>query len=173
MMRTMWSRRPVVLALCMLVALGGACAHKKGAGEGEGGVGTGEEGLGSGSLDRAKRGLGPEENGILKDVHFGFDSAEIDAGERAVLSQNVDWLRSNGRAKVELEGHCDSRGTIEYNLSLGAKRAKGVKDAIVGMGIAPDRVSTISYGKELPLCQEESDACWARNRRVHFVILGQ
>jgi peptidoglycan-associated lipoprotein len=172
MMRTM-VRRQWVLALCVLVALGAAC-HKKGAGElGEGGAGTGEEGLGGGSLDRARRGLGPEENGILKDVHFGFDSAEIDAGERAVLSQNADWLRSNGRAKIEVEGHCDSRGTIEYNLSLGAKRAKSVKDALVGLGVSADRVSTISYGKELPLCQEESDSCWARNRRAHSVILGQ
>jgi hypothetical protein len=76
-------------------------------------------------------------------------------------------------AKIELEGHCDSRGTIEYNLALGAKRAKAVKDHLVGQGIAAERISSISYGKELPLCHEENDACWARNRRVHSVILGQ
>jgi peptidoglycan-associated lipoprotein len=90
-----------------------------------------------------------------------------------VLSRNVDWLRENRNAKVELEGHADSRGTIEYNLALGAKRAKSVKDHLVSNGIAADRISTISYGEELPLCQEEIDACWARNRRVHFVVLGQ
>ena len=92
---------------------------------------------------------------------------------RELVSRNADWLRQNSRSKVELEGHCDSRGTIEYNLGLGAKRAKAVKDALVGQGIGADRISTISYGKELPLCQEESESCWTRNRRVHSVILGQ
>ena len=165
------TKRTVLIALCVMVALSGACStHKKGAGE-EGAGGTGEEGLANGSLARAQKGLGPEEDGVLKDIHFGYDSADIEASERDRLAQNVSWLRDNPRAKVELEGHCDSRGTIEYNLGLGSRRAKAVKDALVSQGIAADRISTISYGKELPLCQEESDACWARNRRVHFVIL--
>ena len=166
----------VALALLLVVPLAGAC-KKKGAKPGEGAAGAGgfgEEGLGSGSsLDRAKRGLGPEEDGILGDVHFGYDSYEVDSAGRDVLQRNVEWLRQNARAKVELEGHADSRGTIEYNLALGAKRAKSVKDALVNQGIAPDRVSTISYGEELPLCREESEECWARNRRVHSVVLGQ
>jgi peptidoglycan-associated lipoprotein len=168
-----WS---LVLVLIAAVALGGAC-KKKGprAGEGAGaGAGLGEEGLAGGSsLERARRGLGPEEDGVLKDVHFGYDSYEIDTGARDVLGRNVDWLRQNSRAKVELEGHADSRGTIEYNLALGAKRAKAVKDYLVGQGISADRISTISYGEELPLCQEETESCWARNRRAHSVILGQ
>ena len=169
-----WS---VVLALVLVVPLGGAC-KKKGAHPGEGagaGAGLGEEGIGSGgsSLERAKRGLGPEENGILSDVHFGFDSADIDPSGRDALAKNVSWLRDNSRAKVEIEGHADSRGTIEYNLGLGAKRAKSVKDALIAQGVSADRISTISYGKELPLCQEETESCWARNRRAHFVVLGQ
>jgi peptidoglycan-associated lipoprotein len=166
----------VIVALMLLVPLAGACKKKGPApGEGAGGVGAGlgEEGLTGSSLDRAKRGLGPEEDGILKDVHFGFDQYELDASSNQVVSTNIEWLRQNSRSKVELEGHCDARGTIEYNLALGAKRAKSVKDALVTQGIAADRISTISYGKELPLCHEENDACWARNRRVHFVILGQ
>src|SRR5207249_9847311 len=88
------------------------------------------------------------------------------------LGRNLEWLRQNPRAKVELEGHCDSRGTIEYNLALGAKRARTVKDYLVTQGIAADRISTISYGKELPLCHEENETCWTRNRRVHAVVLG-
>jgi len=167
----------VLLALLLLIPLGSACSSKKGARPGEGGAGgagLGEEGLAAGSsLERAKRGLGPEEGGILGDVHFAYDSAELDGAARDVLGKNVAWLRQNGRAKVELEGHCDSRGTIEYNLGLGAKRAKAVKDQLVGQGIAADRISTISYGKELPLCHEEDETCWARNRRVHSVVLGQ
>lgn len=166
----------VLAALLLLVPLAGACKKKgPGPGEGAGGVGAGlgEEGLAGSSLDRAKRGLGPEEDGILKDVHFGYDQYDLDSSANSVLSANVEWLRQNARSKVELEGHCDSRGTIEYNLALGAKRSKTVKDALVSQGISGDRISTISYGKELPLCHEENDACWARNRRVHFVILGQ
>jgi peptidoglycan-associated lipoprotein len=156
-----WWKRGLVLALVLMVPLAGGC-KKKGAKAGAGGAdaagsGFGEEGLGGSSLDRARRGLAPEEGGILGDV----------------LSRNVEWLQQNRNAKVELEGHADSRGTIEYNLALGAKRAKSVKDHLVSNGIAADRISTISYGEELPLCQEETDTCWARNRRVHFVILGQ
>jgi peptidoglycan-associated lipoprotein len=169
----MTAKRTVVLALCVAVSLGGACSTKKKGGPGDEGAGAnGDEGLGS-SLGRAQKGLGPEEDGIMKDIHFGYDSAEIDSGERDRLGQNVEWMRQNPRAKIELEGHCDSRGTIEYNLGLGAKRAKSVKDYYVGQGIGADRLSTISYGKELPLCQEENDACWARNRRVHAVLLGK
>jgi peptidoglycan-associated lipoprotein len=82
----------------------------------------------------------------------------------------VTWLRDNTKASVELEGHCDNRGTIEYNLALGAKRAKAVQDYLTTQGIAAERVKTISYGKELPLCHEDTEECWARNRRVHFVV---
>ncbi len=167
----------VALALLLLLPLAGAC-KKKGPRPGESGAagaGMGEEGLGASgsSLERSKRGLAPEEDGILKDVHFAYDSFELDGTAHDVLARNLDWLRSNGRAKIELEGHCDSRGTIEYNLALGAKRAKAVKDYLVGQGVAAERVSTISYGKELPLCHEENESCWARNRRAHSVILGQ
>jgi peptidoglycan-associated lipoprotein len=170
----MTAKRTNLLVLCAIVALAGACrkdATGLGA-DGESGTGAlGEEGLGGGSLSRAQRGLGPEEDGVLKDVHFGYDSDEVEPGEQDRLAQNVAWLRDNPRAKVELEGHCDSRGTIEYNLGLGARRAKSVKDYLIGQGIGADRMSTISYGKELPLCQDESEACWGRNRRVHFVVL--
>lgn len=167
-----------VLAGVLAVALTGGCSTKKGKGAGAGSDGMGglgEEGLaGSGSsLERAKRGLGPEEDGLLKDVHFGYDKADLDGEGRATVATNAEWLKHNPRAKVELEGHCDSRGTIEYNLGLGARRAKTVKDALVAQGIGADRISTISYGEELPLCREETDACWTRNRRVHGVVLGQ
>jgi peptidoglycan-associated lipoprotein len=164
-------------AALLLLPLAGACKKKgpqPGAGAGGGaGAGLGEEGLGGSSLERARRGLAPEEDGILKDVHFAFDKYDLDSEARAILDRNADWLRQNGRAKIELEGHCDDRGTIEYNLALGAKRAKAVKDYLVGLGIAAERISTISYGEELPLCREETESCWARNRRVHAVILGK
>ena len=168
--------KSLAIALVVLVPLAGGC-KKKGPKPGEAGAGAGlgEEGMGGSgsSLERAKRGLGPEEGGPLGDVRFGYDSFELDGSAREVLGRNVEWLRQNSRSKVELEGHCDSRGTVEYNLALGAKRAKAVKDYLTSNGISSDRLSTISYGEELPLCREESETCWARNRRVHAVVLGQ
>jgi peptidoglycan-associated lipoprotein len=172
--RVTWS---LILALALLVPALEGCRKRVGrAGDeaGRAGAGLDEDALAGGSsLERARRGLGPEEGGILADVHFGYDSYEVDASGREALERNLAWLRDNPRAKIELEGHADSRGTIEYNLALGAKRAKAVKDHLTGRGVGAERLSTISYGEELPLCQEEHDSCWARNRRVHAVILNK
>jgi len=176
--------RCAIVGLCLSLAFLTGCPKKSTSpddqeamdavvGGEHGGEGVGEGGLAGSSLTRARQGLGPEEDGILKDVHFGYDSYDVDSESMAALDYNVNWLRENPKAKVELEGHCDDRGTIEYNLALGAKRARSVKESLVAQGISADRISTISYGKELPLCQEESDSCWARNRRVHFVVLAQ
>jgi len=162
----------VVMVAIAVVVVGPGCARKKRVTEesttvGEGGPGTTiTEGS---SLDRYKRGLGPEEGGVLKDVHFAFDSYALDAQARDILAANAEWLKDNPRARTEIEGHCDERGTIEYNLALGARRAKAAKDYLVTLGIGPDRLSTISYGEELPLCRETTEECYARNRRVHFV----
>jgi peptidoglycan-associated lipoprotein len=135
----------------------------------EGAAGT-EDTLGkSGSLDRYKRGLAPEEGGVLKDVPFAYDSYELDSNARDLLAANAEWLKENPRARTEIEGHCDERGTVEYNLALGARRAKAAKDYLVSLGVAAERLSTISYGEELPLCRDASEGCYARNRRVHFV----
>lgn len=138
------------------------------------GGGLDEHALAAGSsLERAKRGLPPEEDGVLRDVHFGYDDFALDGPAQDALAANASWLRDNAVARVELEGHCDDRGTLEYNLALGARRAKSVKDYLLTSGIAADRIATISYGEELPLCHDATETCWARNRRVHFVILGR
>jgi peptidoglycan-associated lipoprotein len=162
--------------LLMIVALAaGGCAKKKKSTLDESttygpGAGAGESGVAEGSsLDRFKRGLGPEEGGVLKDVHFAYDSYELNGEARDILAANAEWLKDNPRARTEIEGHCDERGTVEYNLALGARRAKAVKDYLVTLGISGDRLSTISYGEELPLCREQTEQCYARNRRVHFV----
>ena len=165
------TRVAAVLMLAAVVAVAG-CAKKKrlteesttlGNGPGSGAITEGS------SLDRYKRGLGPEEGGVLKDVRFAYDSYELDRQARDALAANAEWLKENPRARTEIEGHCDERGTIEYNLALGAKRAKAAKDYLVTLGIAAERLSTISYGEELPLCREATEACYVRNRRVHFV----
>ena len=172
------SRRLVAVAVVgLLVAtIGVGCSAKKKEAEAAGHGGElGEEGLTTGgSLDRYKQGtLGAEgEQGPLRDINFAFDSYELDESARSTLRENGNWLKDHPQARVEIEGHCDERGTVEYNLALGAKRARAAKDYLVALGISADRLSTISYGEELPVCSEETEECWARNRRDHFVPAG-
>lgn len=167
----------VVLAGLLVAVVGTGCSSKKKgaeAGAGAGATGVEEEGLGSGgSLGKAQHGLAPGEEGPLKDIHFGFDSYELDESARTTLRDNGNWLKDQTQAKVEIEGHCDERGTVEFNLALGAKRASAAKDYLVALGVAADRLTTISYGEELPLCHEHTEDCWQRNRRAHFVVLGE
>jgi peptidoglycan-associated lipoprotein len=89
---------------------------------------------------------------------------------RAALQKNADWLRKWGATRITLEGHADSRGTTEYNLALGDRRAQATRDYLVSLGISADRILTISKGKESPFCTEEVESCWSQNRRGHFVI---
>jgi peptidoglycan-associated lipoprotein len=152
----------------------GCSAKKKSTTAEAAGGGLGEEGLGSGSLERYKAGtLAAGEEGPLKDIHFAFDSYELDAPSRTVLRDNENWLKDHSQAKVEIEGHCDERGTVEYNLALGAKRARAAKEYLVALGVSADRLTTISYGEELPLCHEHDEECWQKNRRVHFVVASE
>lgn len=109
----------------------------------------------------------------LKDVFFDFDKANIRDDQKGALNDNVSWLKSNTRAKISIEGHCDERGTVEYNLGLGERRAKAVKDYLVAAGIGADRVAIISYGKERPFVLGHDESAWKWNRRDHMVITGQ
>jgi peptidoglycan-associated lipoprotein len=142
------------------------------------GSGLGEKNLSGGMpsdagsrLDERMQGRG--EGGPLHDVPFAFDSYDLSSEARDILQTNAGWLRSNAQVKVEIEGHCDERGTVEYNLALGAKRAKAARDYLVSLGISSDRLSTISYGEELPLCKESNEECWQKNRRVHFLLISR
>ena len=126
----------------------------------------------SSSLEAAQRGesTATPASSALKDIYFDFDSYDLRADARATLKANGEWLKANPSAQVQIEGHCDERGTTEYNLALGSKRAQSVKDYLVTLGTATDRLSTISYGEELPVCTEHSEDCWQKNRRARFVI---
>ncbi len=112
-----------------------------------------------------------EESGLFEDIHFDFDKYDIRADANPVLQKIASWLLKNTSAKLSVEGHCDDRGTSEYNLALGDRRAKAVRDSLVALGIASSRIETVSYGKEKPLCTEKTEECWAKNRRAHFVVL--
>jgi len=106
----------------------------------------------------------------LKDIHFEFDRYELRADAREALDANAKWLREHPSVRVEIEGHCDERGTNEYNMGLGAKRAQAARDYLVSLGISAQRLSTVSYGEEIPVCTEHAESCWEKNRRDRFVI---
>jgi len=106
----------------------------------------------------------------LADVMFDFDMASIKEDQRAVLQKNADWMKKWTSTRVTIEGHADARGTNEYNLALGERRGNAVKDYLVTLGIATDRMAVISKGEEAQVCTEMNEACWARNRRGRFII---
>jgi peptidoglycan-associated lipoprotein len=106
----------------------------------------------------------------LSDVCFDYDMEEIRADARPPLQANADWMKKWTGTQIALEGHADSRGSAEYNLALGSRRANSVKDYLVSLGVAATRVTVISKGKEAPFCGEENEACWQQNRRGHFII---
>jgi peptidoglycan-associated lipoprotein len=113
------------------------------------------------------------ESKLLKDIHFDFDKYDIRPEDAAILKENAGLLMKYPKVKIQIEGHCDERGTVEYNLALGERRANGTKKYLVSLGISPDQLSTISYGKERPLDPGHNEEAWAKNRRAHFIILSK
>lgn len=109
-----------------------------------------------------------EGEGVFRDINFGYDSADIDDVARQNIEYNVQILQANPEVKVQIEGHCDARGTAEYNMALGAKRARAVKDVLISYGISGNRLDTISYGEEVPLDPGQNERAWSANRRAHF-----
>jgi peptidoglycan-associated lipoprotein len=126
----------------------------------------------SSSLDALQRGesTATPASSPLKDIYFDFDRYDLRADAREILKANSAWLKANPGAQVQIEGHTDERGTTEYNVALGSRRSESVKDYLVTLGTSADRLSTISYGEEVPVCREQTEACWQQNRRVRFVV---
>jgi len=106
----------------------------------------------------------------VRDAYFDLDKADLRPDAREALSKTADFLKNYPSVKVNIEGHCDERGSTEYNLALGDRRAAAVKQFLVSQGISADRMSTVSFGKEKPFCMESNEACWQQNRRGHFVM---
>ena len=113
------------------------------------------------------------ESKLLKDIHFDFDKYDIRPGDAEILKENAALLLKYRIVKVQIEGHCDERGTIEYNLALGERRANSTKKYLTSLGISSDRISTISYGGERPLDPGHNEEAWAKNRRAHTIILSK
>lgn len=112
-----------------------------------------------------------EKKGMFADILFDYDKYDVKEVYKPEMRKISEWIAKNSSATVSIEGHCDERGTNEYNLALGDRRAKSVKDYIISLGVPSSRIETISYGEEKPVCTEQNEECWAKNRRAHFVIL--
>ena len=126
-------------------------------------------GSGSGGMDEART-LPFKDTSSLQDIHFKFDKYDLDDQSRGILRQNADYLRTNSSAIIEIQGHCDERGTNNYNIALGERRAQSTKMYMVSQGISAKRIHTISYGEEKPFCFDSNNGCWFKNRRAHFRI---
>ncbi len=109
----------------------------------------------------------------LSSINFDYDKANISGKAKQILGENAEWIKSHGTVNLQIEGHSDNRGSIEYNLALGERRAKSVKNYLVSLGIPAARLSVISYGEEKPLDSGENESSWAKNRRANFVPLSQ
>ena len=123
-----------------------------------------EDGISNRTLEDLNR------NSPLQPAYFGLDSSELDDAGRAIVASNAEVLKKYPTWMVTVEGHCDERGTAEYNLALGERRAVAVKTYLVALGISPDRLRTVSYGKEFPFDAGHTETAWSKNRRAHFVI---
>ena len=110
------------------------------------------------------------ESSLLQDIHFDFDRYNLRPGDASILRENAALLKKYSNVKIQIEGHCDERGTVEYNLALGERRANSAKEYLVSLGISQARISTISYGKEKPLDPGHNETAWAKNRRAHTVV---
>jgi peptidoglycan-associated lipoprotein len=111
--------------------------------------------------------------GLLGDVFFAFDLATLDEAARERLARNADFLRQRPEFTVTIQGHCDERGTNDYNLALGERRAQSARDYLISLGIDGSRLLTVSFGEERPACTASDESCWQRNRRAHFLLSGR
>ncbi len=150
-----------------------------GAGTGAGGTGAaGAGGAGGAGMAGATGTTIPSlpspkefvESAALRDVYFDFDRYDVRTSDKTTLDDNAKWLKSNQSTLLLIEGHADERGTNEYNLALGERRAKATRDYLVSVGIEAGRITVISYGEERPTCTEKAESCWTKNRRAHFLV---
>lgn len=160
--------RVLAMAVSLLIVAG--CGSKKKAGEGVA-VGDASPDAGISAKEMTFDPMGSDSGTIsgLGTIYFDYDQATLTSDSRKQLAQNAEWIKSNANVSLQIEGHCDNRGTVEYNIALGERRAISVKNYLVNLGIDSKRLSVISYGKERPIAQGDTEAALAKNRRANFV----
>lgn len=170
-MKNSWKKILGIIFLSSFMALVGCSSKKK-----EAGMEGAEEPMTTTTSEAGGSELninGDSDNrtaGSLTTVYFDFDSSTLRADTKSALDANSAFLTSNANVEVQIEGHCDERGGVEYNLALGERRAKAVMDYLTAMGVAASRITTISYGKEKPIAMGHDEASWSQNRRANFVV---
>jgi peptidoglycan-associated lipoprotein len=157
-------KRNLVPVFILSLLIAGACSSKPKKSEAD------LYGTGSGSTLELNGSSDSNSAGGLRTVYFAFDSASLTDMSRQVLDANSAFLKSDEAINIQIEGHCDERGSVEYNVALGESRAKSVKTYLAGQGIADARMTIVSYGKERPLEVNHDETAWSRNRRANFVI---
>lgn len=155
-------------ALVLSLVFAVSCSKKVKPDE-EGGAGAG--GIVQESMDFPASGSDAGTIEGLKTINFGYDSSVISSQAREILKGNANWIKNNSKVTIQIEGHCDDRGSVEYNLALGERRAKAVKDYMTSLGVDGKRITVISFGKEKPLEVGDSEAVYSKNRRANFVPL--
>lgn len=171
----MHSIRPMALILTLILSLGlagcGSSSKKNGGAPGMGSANTDDQDMGSDGMELQVNGDSDSgKAGALQTVYFAFNSSNLNSSTRASLQANAEYLKTNSDVEVQIEGHCDERGGVQYNLALGEKRAMAVKQYLVSMGVNSSRVSTISFGKERPIAFGHDESSWSKNRRANFVV---
>jgi peptidoglycan-associated lipoprotein len=166
---TKWKIGFIAVAYALLLAACGGNVQDQGAGGAGAGVETGGVSAGQGLGGQE---LGPDGRPLTRRIFFAFDSSRIDDNSRVTLEANANYLVAHPDVKVKLEGHCDERGTREYNLALGERRAKAAADLMKVLGVDGSRITTTSYGEEKPLVDGHDEAAWSQNRRVEIIYSG-
>lgn len=168
MKRRGWMALGLMLGLGILLVFSGCAKKQMVKEEGPGMEEAGPVGSGMEEGEVVTEEIQPIQPKEMKDIYFEFDRFDLSSDARATLADNAAWLQNNPGGTVRIEGNCDERGSNEYNLALGDRRAKSAYNYLINLGVSPSRLSTISYGEEKPQCTEHTESCWQKNRRAHF-----
>lgn len=161
----------LIITLLMTFGLTSCGSSDKKSGASDSGATTEDQSMGSEGMELELNGDSDSgKAGALSTVYFGFNSSSLGSSTRASLEANAQFLKENPGVEVQVEGHCDERGGVQYNLALGERRANAVKEYLVSMGVSSSRISTISFGKERPVSFGHDEGSWSRNRRANFVV---
>jgi peptidoglycan-associated lipoprotein len=166
------SKLKTIAITLVMAALVISCSSKKKAdAEGAGADGSGAPDISSVNMNFDPVGSDSGTISGLNTIHFPYDQAILDESNKQKLTANAEWIKAKGNVVVQIEGHCDSRGSVEYNLALGERRAKSVKAYLVTLGVSADKLRVVSYGEEKPIATGETEEAYGQNRRANFVPL--